>query len=332
MKSRNLTPNPFPSGKGDRRKWGLVASYPPSPLSSFGKGESDTNAVVGVWERRDRIRLEEVVTRRERWHKRGRRRVSWVCLSVRNIWLASRVASGRWNTGTPRVCPSGSYGWADTRRFHFVVLGGFLCLLIYSEMSSIDMGLVGCPGVVGKAAADEMLATVWDCSSRPVPYSSRGARYLAGTSAGATEKCSRLGSSSVFGDASSPKSVTFEQVGNAAVCGAVDNLLGRGNWQPPERWGSLLVTFPESTERWEVPCSNWHLDFPASQSPSGPAGVRIFTCLAKLPAVRRRYGIRRRVSSVGGEGCARGGGSSIRERADAVDSRLSVGEGVMLEG
>ena len=77
--------------------------------------------------------------------------------------------------------------------------------------------------------------------------------------------------------------MTFEQVGNTAVCDAVDDLLGRGNWTRPEQWGSLLVTFPESTERWEVPCSNWHLDFPASQSPSGPAGVRIFTCLAKLP-------------------------------------------------
>lgn len=43
------------------------------------------------------------------------------------------------------------------------------------------------------------------------------------------------------------------------------------------------MTFPESTERWEVPCSNWHLDFPASQSQLGLAGVRIFTCLAKLP-------------------------------------------------
>ncbi len=81
-----------------------------------------------------------------------------------------------------------------------------------------------------------------------------------------------------------PKSVTFEQVGNAAVCGAIDDLLGRGNWGRPERWGSLLVTFPESRDRWEVPCLNWHLDFPASRSPSGPAGVRIFTCLAKLPA------------------------------------------------
>ena len=48
--------------------------------------------------------------------------------------------------------------------------------------------------------------------------------------------------------------------------------------------GSLLVTFPESRGDWDVPYGSWHLDFPASRTLSGMAGVRIFTCLAKLTA------------------------------------------------
>ncbi|MGC2494527.1 phytanoyl-CoA dioxygenase family protein [Candidatus Binatus sp.] len=145
-------------------------------------------------------------------------------------------------------------------------------------------GIVRMPGAVGKAAADEMLTTVWDCL-RDRYHLHRGAPDTwpepQRQSAGGLQQIG--GAHRYLGTHHIPKSVTFEQVGNTAVCGAVDDLLGSGNWQRPERWGSLLVTFPESTERWEVPCTNWHLDFPASQSPSGPAGVRIFTCLAKLP-------------------------------------------------
>src|SRR6202035_4828695 len=62
----------------------------------------------------------------------------------------------------------------------------------------------------------------------------------------------------------------------------LDDLLGRGNWRRPERWGSLLVTFPPSRDRWDVPHQSWHLDFPASRSMVGLFAVRIFTCLATL--------------------------------------------------
>ena len=190
-------------------------------------------------------------------------------------------------------------------------------------------GMVRMPGAVGKAAADEMLATVWD-ALRDRYHLHRGAPDTWPQPENGLQQIG--GAHRYLGTHHIPKSVTFEQVGNAAVRAAVDDLLGRGNWSPPERWGSLLVTFPESTERWEVPYSNWHLDFPASQSASGPAGVRIFTCLAKLPGIRRRYGFRRGLPSAGREGCARGGESSIGRRADALDSRVSVGEGVVLEG
>ena len=80
-----------------------------------------------------------------------------------------------------------------------------------------------------------------------------------------------------------PKSATFGQIASPAVREALDDLLGRGNWQPPERWGSLLVAFPESREPWDVPRQSWHLDYPA-RSLQGVFLVRLFICLAKLSA------------------------------------------------
>jgi ectoine hydroxylase-related dioxygenase (phytanoyl-CoA dioxygenase family) len=59
-------------------------------------------------------------------------------------------------------------------------------------------------------------------------------------------------------------------------------LFGSGNWEPPERWGSLLVTFPNSHGQWNVPHQAWHLDYPASAEMKELSIVRIFVCLAKL--------------------------------------------------
>ena len=78
-----------------------------------------------------------------------------------------------------------------------------------------------------------------------------------------------------------PKSANFAQIGSPAVCEALDDLVGRGNWERPERWGSLLVTFPESRDPWDVPHQAWHLDFPVKLSNRGLFVVRLFTCLAK---------------------------------------------------
>ena len=58
--------------------------------------------------------------------------------------------------------------------------------------------------------------------------------------------------------------------------------MGDGNWQRPERWGSLLVTFPESTAPWHLPHKSWHLDFPAPARAREFFAVRLFVCLAKL--------------------------------------------------
>ena len=146
------------------------------------------------------------------------------------------------------------------------------------------IGLVKMPRAIEQSAAEEMLRSVWEALRERYHIHREAPDTWPEPDASGDLAVEQIGGAHRFlGAHHLPKSVTFEQVGNAAVRGAVDDLLGRGNWQQPERWGSLLVTFPESRGRWDVPCSNWHLDFPAKRSDPALIGVRIFTCLAKLP-------------------------------------------------
>jgi hypothetical protein len=129
-------------------------------------------------------------------------------------------------------------------------------------------GVVRVPGAIASRDAAKMCDRVWETLGRRFQIrrddrSTWGARRVAG-----------------FHDL--PKAENFEQIGSPAVREALDNLLGDGNWQKPERWGSLLVTFPESTARWELPHKSWHLDFPAPSRLQTLFAVRLFVCLAKL--------------------------------------------------
>lgn len=142
-------------------------------------------------------------------------------------------------------------------------------MLTPAQREEFDLlGVVRVPGALASRDAAQMCDRVWDtlgrrfqiCRDYPDTW---GARRVAG-----------------FHDL--PKSENFEEIGSPAVCEALDNLLGDGNWQRPERWGSLLVTFPESTTRWDVPHKSWHLDFAALRRLQGLFAVRIFVCLAKL--------------------------------------------------
>ena len=138
-------------------------------------------------------------------------------------------------------------------------------------------GLLRLPGAVPRSDADEMLRLVWNClrdkyrieRNAPDTWPQPGVDQIAGAHR-------------FLGTNHLPRTATFEQVGSPIVRAALDDLLGAGEWQRPERWGSLLVTFPESREPWDVPSANWHLDSPAARS-VGLTAVRIFTCLAELP-------------------------------------------------
>lgn len=129
-------------------------------------------------------------------------------------------------------------------------------------------GIVRVPGAIASRDAANMCDRVWETLGR---------RFKIRRDDPDTWEARR-----VAGFHDLPKAENFKQIGSPAVCEALDNLLGDGNWQRPERWGSLLVTFPESTERWDVPHKSWHLDFPAPRQLQGLFAVRLFVCLAKL--------------------------------------------------
>jgi Phytanoyl-CoA dioxygenase (PhyH) len=131
-------------------------------------------------------------------------------------------------------------------------------------------GIVSVPGAIAVGVAKEMCDCVWNILD---------SRYGIRREDPATWQAQRI-----TGTHDLPKSVTFEEIGCPTVCEALDDLLGRGNWQRPARWASLLVSFPDSAGRWDIPHKTWHLDFPASRSMSGLFAVRIFICLAKLGA------------------------------------------------
>jgi hypothetical protein len=130
------------------------------------------------------------------------------------------------------------------------------------------LGVVHVLGAIASRDAAKMCDRVWDTLGRRFQIR----RYDPGT----------WRARRVAGFHDLTKSENFEEIGSPAVREALDNLLGDGNWQRPERWESLLVTFPESHERWDVPHKSWHLDFPAVRRVDGLFAVRVFVCLAKL--------------------------------------------------
>ena len=129
-------------------------------------------------------------------------------------------------------------------------------------------GMVRIPGAIAHRAVRDMCDRVWAALNR---------RYQIRRDDPTTWKARR-----VAGFHDLPKTENFEQVGSPVVCAALDNLFEGRNWDRPERWASLLVTFPESTERWDVPHKSWHLDFPAPSGSHGIFAARLFGCLAKL--------------------------------------------------
>jgi hypothetical protein len=75
----------------------------------------------------------------------------------------------------------------------------------------------------------------------------------------------------------------FEPIGGPPLCGALDDLLGEGRWQPPKHWGQLLISFPHQ-EGSPAPKTIWHTDFPYSLPVDRVAGVLVFSFIGRVPA------------------------------------------------
>jgi len=132
-------------------------------------------------------------------------------------------------------------------------------------------GIVCVPGAIASRDVAKMCDRVWNTLGR---------RFKTRRDAPSTWECS-AGKPDCH---DLPKAEHFTEIGSPAICEALDNLLGDGNWQRPERWGSLLVTFPESTECWNVPHKSWHLDFPAPSTRATLFAVRLSSCVWRVAA------------------------------------------------
>jgi ectoine hydroxylase-related dioxygenase (phytanoyl-CoA dioxygenase family) len=76
----------------------------------------------------------------------------------------------------------------------------------------------------------------------------------------------------------------FNAVAGPRVIAAFDDLLGKGQWSSTEEWGAPLITFPEPGRAWNVPQSQWHLDFPARGPTSHLPGVRLLAFIDVVEA------------------------------------------------
>ncbi len=51
----------------------------------------------------------------------------------------------------------------------------------------------------------------------------------------------------------------FQEAASEEFLGAMDQLLGKGEWERPKDWGMVLYTFPEINDKpWDVVSSSWH--------------------------------------------------------------------------
>jgi ectoine hydroxylase-related dioxygenase (phytanoyl-CoA dioxygenase family) len=144
-----------------------------------------------------------------------------------------------------------------------------MTVLSHQQLTEFERnGILRVGGAIASADIESMTALVWDNLERRYPVR--------------RDHPETWTSRRISGLHALDKSVTFQEIGSAKVCQVLDDLLGSGNWQRPSRWGFLLVAFPESAERWDIPCTSWHLDLPASGSLEELFAVRLFTCLRPL--------------------------------------------------
>ena len=144
-----------------------------------------------------------------------------------------------------------------------------MTVLSHRELTEFERnGILRVSCAISSADSESMTALVWDNLERRYPVRREQPRTWT--------------SQRINGLHALDKSVTFQEIGNPKVCRMLDQLLGAGNWQRPQRWGFLLMAFPEPAERWEIPCASWHLDLPASGSLQQLSAVRLFTCLRPL--------------------------------------------------
>ena len=77
----------------------------------------------------------------------------------------------------------------------------------------------------------------------------------------------------------------YDAIAAPRLCGAIDQLLGTGNWNLPKSWGGFLVTFPEGqADTWRLRGKMWHWDgdVVAHLGRERPKGLFIFTLFSEI--------------------------------------------------
>jgi ectoine hydroxylase-related dioxygenase (phytanoyl-CoA dioxygenase family) len=129
-------------------------------------------------------------------------------------------------------------------------------------------GLVRLPGLIDRAAVEEMVDKLWRELARKDGVHRREPR---------TWRVERPAQFRALQD-----SGAFKAMGGPAVRAVLDDLMGRDRWEAPEHWGQPLVCFPKPHGRWDVPTQSWHLDLPAHPGNRNKLVGRVFLLLAPL--------------------------------------------------
>jgi hypothetical protein len=130
-------------------------------------------------------------------------------------------------------------------------------------------GLVRLDAAIPRTDADAMADRLWEALAR------RHGLRKGAPETWATER--------PFGHQAVQASGAFAPMASPAVRAALDSLMGRDAWSPPEKWGQPLVCFPGAERAWSLPHQIWHLDGPAEPGDHIRLG-RVFAILAPLEA------------------------------------------------
>jgi len=66
------------------------------------------------------------------------------------------------------------------------------------------------------------------------------------------------------------------------VLGVFDDLLGKGELEPPKDWGRTIATFPEAGDDWDVPTWFWHWDNPAHLHLDRPTALFVVSFIGEV--------------------------------------------------
>jgi hypothetical protein len=77
------------------------------------------------------------------------------------------------------------------------------------------------------------------------------------------------------------KAPAFKAIGTDRTLGAIDDVMGAGNWQHPRDWGAFFILFPTG-EPWTIARRGWHIDAPYDDPLVPPAGLKIHSLFGDI--------------------------------------------------